>query len=64
MTAQHLQEKNLELGLVVHTFNPSTQEAETDAALSLRLVWATEGVPGQPRLHKAKPKQNKCFGLP
>jgi hypothetical protein len=30
------------LCVVVHTFNPSTWEAEADGLLSSRLVWSTE----------------------
>jgi hypothetical protein len=32
----------LGLGEVVHTFNPSTREAEAGEFLSLRLAWSTE----------------------
>jgi hypothetical protein len=36
-------EKNMrEPGVVVHTFNPSTQEAEAGGFLSLRPAWSTE----------------------
>ena len=35
---------------VVHTFNPSAQEAEAGGSLSLSPAWATERVPGQPGL--------------
>ena len=38
--------------MVVHTFHPSTWEAEADTFLSLRPAWSTEGVPGQPGLHR------------
>ena len=38
--------------MVVHTFNPSTQEAEASGFLSLRPAFATEQVPGQPGLHR------------
>jgi hypothetical protein len=43
--------KNIKYGqvVVVHTFNPSTQEAE---AVSLRPAWSTEQVPEQPELHR------------
>jgi hypothetical protein len=33
-------------GVVVHTFNPSTQEAEAGGSLSLRPAWSTEWVTG------------------
>jgi hypothetical protein len=33
---------NLEPGVVVHTFNPSTQEAEAGGFLSSRSAWSTE----------------------
>lgn len=36
--------------VVVHTFNPSTEEAEASASLNLRPTWSTERVPGQPGL--------------
>jgi hypothetical protein len=38
--------------MVVHTFNPSTWEAEAGRFLSSRPAWSTEQVSGQPRLHK------------
>jgi hypothetical protein len=48
-------------------FNPSTWEAEAGEFLSSRPAWSTEGVPGQPGLHretlsrktKKQKKQNK-----
>jgi hypothetical protein len=50
-------------GVVVHTFNPSTREAEAGEFLSLRPAWSTKWVPGQPGLHREtlsqKTKQNK-----
>jgi hypothetical protein len=46
-------------GVVVHAFNPSTQEAEAGGFLSLRPVWSTEWVPGQPRLHRETLSQKK-----
>jgi hypothetical protein len=55
----------------VHAFNPSTWEAEAGRFLSLRPAWSTEGVPGQPGLHREtlsrknktnKQKQKKDFG--
>jgi ABC-type phosphate/phosphonate transport system substrate-binding protein len=46
--------------VVVHAFNPSTWEAEAGRALSLRPVWTTELVPGQPGLHrKTLPQKTK-----
>jgi len=38
--------------MVVHTFNPSAQEAEAGRSMSSGLVWSTEQVPGQPGLHR------------
>jgi hypothetical protein len=55
-------------GVVAHTFNPSTQEAEAGGFLSSRPAWSTEWVPGQPGLYREtlsqkhnnkKPKTNK-----
>ena len=37
----------------MHTFNPSTSEAEAGGSVSLRPVWSIERVPGQPGLHRA-----------
>ena len=34
--------KDSELGVVAHTFNPSTQEAEAGGFLSSRPAWSTE----------------------
>jgi hypothetical protein len=53
--------------VVVHTFNPSTWEAEAGRFLSSRLAWSTKWVPGQPELYREtlswkkqnKTKQNK-----
>ena len=46
--------------VMAYSFNPSTQEAETESFLQiLRPAWSTEWVPGQPGLHKKKPCQNK-----
>jgi hypothetical protein len=46
---------------VSHTFNPRTWEAEAGRFLSSRPAWSTEGVPGEPGLHKEtlSQKQNK-----
>ena len=41
-------EKNLELGVVGHTFNLSTRKAEGDRSLSLRAIWSAEKVSAQP----------------
>jgi len=38
--------------VVVHTFSLSTWEAKAGGSLSLRIAWSTEGVPGQPGLHR------------
>jgi hypothetical protein len=51
--------------MVVHDFNPSTQEAEAGGFRSSRPAWSTEWIPGQPGLNreilswKAKTKHNK-----
>ena len=50
--------------MVVRTFNPSIWEAEAGRFLSSRQAWSTEGVPGQPELHREtlsgkKQKTNK-----
>jgi hypothetical protein len=42
----------LRLGMVVHAFNPSTQEAEADGFLSSRPAWSTKRVPGQPGVYR------------
>jgi hypothetical protein len=39
-------------GVVAHSFNPSTLEAEAGGFLSSRPAWSTEWVPGQPGLHR------------
>ena len=38
--------------LVAHTFNPRTQKSEAGRFLSLRPVWSTKWVPGQPGLYR------------
>lgn len=38
-----------QLGLMVYTFNISTQESEANGYLSSKLAWSTEGVPEPPR---------------
>jgi hypothetical protein len=45
--------------MLVHAFNPSTWEAETDGSLSSRPVWSSEQVPGQPGLHRETLTQEK-----
>ena len=39
-------------GMVAHTFNPGTREAEAGGFLSSRLAWSTKWVPGQPGLYR------------
>jgi hypothetical protein len=39
-------------GVVAHTFNPSTREAEAGGFLSSRSAWSTKWVPGQPGLYR------------
>jgi hypothetical protein len=46
------------LGVVAHTFNPSTWEAEAGGFLSLRPAWSTEWDPEQPGLHRETLSQN------
>ena len=46
------EKQNEVLLIVLNTFNPSTQEAETGAILSSRPAWSTEKVPGQPGIQK------------
>jgi hypothetical protein len=56
-------------GVVVHTFNPSTQEAEAGGFLSSRPAWSTKWVPGQPGLYRetlswkttTTTTKNECF---
>jgi hypothetical protein len=38
--------------MVVHAFNPSTQEAEAGGFLSSRTAWSTKWVLGQPGLYR------------
>jgi hypothetical protein len=38
--------------VVAHAFYPSTWEAEAGGFLSLRPVWSTKWVPGQPGLYR------------
>ena len=44
---------------MVHSFNPSTWEAEALGSLSLRQAWTTERVPGQSRLQTETLSQRK-----
>jgi hypothetical protein len=37
---------------VVHTYNPSTQEAGTGRSLNSRVAWSTDRVPEQSALHR------------
>jgi hypothetical protein len=39
-------------GMVAHTFNPSTREAEAGRFLSSRPAWSTKWVPGQSGLYR------------
>lgn len=45
----------MHLGILAHTTNPSTQEAEVSGSLSLRPDWSTKQVPGQPEIYKLCP---------
>jgi hypothetical protein len=57
-----LYDKNLnsQQGVVAHTFNPNTWEAEAGRFLSSRLAWSTKRVPGQPGLYRENlSKKNK-----
>ena len=45
--------------MVAHTFSLSTQGAEAGRSLSLKPVWSTAIVLGQPGLHKETLSQNK-----
>jgi hypothetical protein len=48
--------------VVVHAFNPSTQEAEAGRFLSSWPAWSTKWVPGQPGLYRetlSQTNQNK-----
>ena len=46
-------------GLVAHSFNPSTREAEAGGFPSSRPAWSTMWVPGQPELYRETLSQNK-----
>jgi hypothetical protein len=43
----------------MHSFNPSTQEAEAGGSLSLKPAWFKECIPGQPGLQKETVLKNK-----
>jgi hypothetical protein len=45
--------------VVVHTFNPSTPEAEAGLFLNSRPAWSTRWDPGQPGLYRENLSQNK-----
>jgi hypothetical protein len=51
------------MGMVAHTFNPSTREAEAGGFLSSRPAWSTKWFPGQSGIYREalsrKTKQNK-----
>lgn len=53
------------MGVALHTFNPSTGEAEADQSLPVRPVWSREQIPGQPERLQRNPvsdhltRQNK-----
>jgi hypothetical protein len=49
----------LQPGVVAHTFNLSTREAEAGGFPSLRLAWSTKWVPGQPGLNRNPVSKNK-----
>jgi hypothetical protein len=46
-------------GVVAHTFNPSTWEAEAGRFLSSRPTWSTNWVPGQPGLQRNPVSEKK-----
>jgi hypothetical protein len=48
-----------QLGVLVHTFNPSSREAEAGRFLSLRPAWSTKWVLGQPELYREILSQEK-----
>jgi hypothetical protein len=49
----------IQLGVVVHAFNPSTREAEAGRFLSSRPAWSTKWVPGRKTLSQKTQKKNK-----
>ena len=50
------------MSVVVHTFNPSTLEAEACKSLSLRSIWSTEQVPEQPNLGSERNRRTQKDG--
>jgi hypothetical protein len=50
-------------GVVAHTFNPSTWEAEAGGFPSSRPAWSKKSVPGQPGLHRETLSQKIIRGL-
>jgi hypothetical protein len=50
---------SLQPGVVTHTFNPSTREAEAGGFLSSRPAWSTKWVPGQPGLQRNPVSRNQ-----
>lgn len=61
-----LSKHHIELGMVGHTFNPSSQKTEAGRSLEFeaRLVWSTEPVPGQPELHRETLSQKQTNKKP
>jgi hypothetical protein len=53
------QKLGMQPGVVVHSFNPSTQKAEAGRFLSSRPAWSTKCVPGQPGLYRETLSRNK-----
>ena len=54
------EENNVLLGIVAHTFNPSTWEAEVGGSMSSRPAWSTGVAPEQLKLHsEILSEQNK-----
>ena len=47
------------LSMMVHTFNPSTEEPEASRLQSSRTAWSTKQVPRQPRLSSEGNCQNQ-----
>jgi hypothetical protein len=57
--SRRVQNPAVKPGMVAHTFNPSTWEAEAGGFLSSRPAWSTELVPGQPGIHRKTLSQKK-----